>query len=36
VLVISACATAPITGRKQLLLLSESEEMSLGAQSFQE
>jgi predicted Zn-dependent protease len=34
--VVSACATAPITGRKQLLLLSESEENGMGVQSFQE
>jgi predicted Zn-dependent protease len=32
----AACATAPVTGRKQLLLLSESEEDGMGAQSFQE
>jgi metalloendopeptidase OMA1, mitochondrial len=30
------CATVPVTGRKQLLLLSESEETSLGLQSYQE
>jgi predicted Zn-dependent protease len=36
VLTCAACATAPITGRKQLLLLSESEEDSMGAQSFQD
>jgi len=30
------CATVPITGRKQLLLLSEGEETALGLQSYQE
>lgn len=30
------CATAPITGRRQLLLLSEDQETSLGLQSYQE
>jgi metalloendopeptidase OMA1, mitochondrial len=30
------CATVPITGRQQLLLLSEGEETSLGMQSYQE
>jgi predicted Zn-dependent protease len=32
----AACATAPITGRKQLLLLSDGEEKQMGAQAFQE
>jgi predicted Zn-dependent protease len=36
VLGIIACAHAPITGRKQLLLLSQSEENQLGAQAFQQ
>jgi metalloendopeptidase OMA1, mitochondrial len=31
-----ACAHAPITGRRQLLLLSEGEENKLGAQAFAE
>lgn len=31
-----ACAHAPITGRKQLLLLSEGEENQMGAQAFQQ
>jgi len=35
-LALAGCATAPITGRRQLLLLSENEEMSLGLQSYQE
>jgi predicted Zn-dependent protease len=30
------CATVPLTGRKQLLLLSEGEETSLGLQAYQE
>ena len=30
------CATAPYTGRSQLLLISEGEEMSLGVQSYHE
>jgi len=33
---LSACATAPISNRKQLLLLSEDEENSMGLQSYQE
>ena len=35
-LALVGCATVPITGRKQLLLLSEGEETSLGLQSYQE
>jgi predicted Zn-dependent protease len=35
-LALAGCATVPITGRKQLLLLSEGEETSLGLQSYQE
>lgn len=35
-LALAACATVPITGRKQMLLLSEGEETSLGLQSYQE
>ena len=35
-LVLVGCATVPITGRKQLLLLSEGEETSLGLQAYQE
>jgi predicted Zn-dependent protease len=33
---LAACATVPITGRKQVLLLSESQEVSLGLQSYQD
>lgn len=33
---IFACAHAPITGRKQLLLLSQGEENQMGAQAFQQ
>jgi predicted Zn-dependent protease len=33
-LVISACATAPYTGRRQLLLTSEGQENTLGFQAF--
>jgi len=36
VLALVGCATAPITGRRQLLLLSENEETALGLQSYQE
>ena len=35
-IVLVGCATVPITGRKQLLLLSEGEETALGLQSYQE
>ena len=35
-LVLVGCATVPMTGRKQLLLLSEGEETALGLQSYQE
>ncbi len=31
-----ACATAPITGRRQLILTSEKEEAALGLQAFQD
>lgn len=31
-----ACTTAPVTGRRQLILTSETEEASLGLQAFQE
>jgi predicted Zn-dependent protease len=33
---VAACQTVPITGRSQLLLLSESEEVQMGIQSYQE
>lgn len=33
---IAACATVPETGRSQLILLSESQEVSLGVQAYQE
>lgn len=36
VLGLAACYTNPVTGRKSLVLLSQGEEVSLGAQSFQE
>jgi predicted Zn-dependent protease len=36
VLGILACAHAPITGRKQLLLLSQGDENQLGAQAFEQ
>ena len=35
-LALVGCATVPITGRKQLLLLSEGEETALGLQSYEE
>jgi predicted Zn-dependent protease len=35
-LTLVGCATVPITGRKQLLLLSEGEETSLGLNAYQE
>lgn len=35
-LALAGCATAPVTGRRQLLLLSEDEEASLGLKSYQE
>ncbi len=35
-LVMLGCASVPITGRKQLLLLSEDEENQMGTQAFQE
>lgn len=34
--VAAACATVPLTGRSQLLLLPEAEEMRLGLQAYQE
>ncbi len=33
---IAACQTVPITGRSQLLLLSEADEMQMGIQSYRE
>jgi len=36
VLGLVGCATVPVTGRKQLLLLSEGEEVALGLQAYQE
>lgn len=33
---LAGCYTNPVTGRKSLVLLSQGEELSLGAQSFQE
>lgn len=33
---LSGCYTNPVTGRKSLVLLSQGEELTLGAQSFQE
>lgn len=35
-LIIAACATVPYTQRSQLVLLSESDEMKLGADAYQE
>jgi len=35
-IILSSCATAPITGRSQLILLSEQEEIALGLQAYQE
>jgi predicted Zn-dependent protease len=35
-LLLCGCATAPITGRSQLMLVSESEEMALGIQAYRE
>ena len=32
----AGCYTNPVTGRKSLVLLSQGEEVTLGAQSFQE
>jgi hypothetical protein len=34
-LLCSACQTAPITGRQQLMLLSEAEENQLGLAAYQ-
>jgi predicted Zn-dependent protease len=34
--IVVACQTVPITGRSQLLLLSEGEEVQMGIQSYQE
>lgn len=36
ILIVSACSTVAVTGRKQLLLVSDSEVMSLSNQSFKE
>lgn len=36
VLAFAGCYTNPVTGRKSLVLLSQGEELTLGAQSFQE
>lgn len=36
ILFLSGCYTNPVTGRKSLVLLSQGEEASLGAQSFQD
>ncbi len=36
VLLLSACASAPVTGRSQLLLVPEEQEVSLGLQSYRE
>jgi len=35
VLMLAGCYTNPVTGRRSMVLLSEGEEVSLGAQSFQ-
>ncbi len=35
-IIISGCATAPVTGRRQLILVSEQEEASLGLQAYKE
>ncbi len=35
-LIIGGCATNPYTGRSQLLMVSEGEEMQLGAQAYEE
>src|SRR6476661_1473588 len=35
-LTLAGCYTNPVTGRKSLVLLSQGEEVTLGAQSFQE
>jgi predicted Zn-dependent protease len=35
-LTVAGCYTNPVTGRKSLVLLSQGEELTLGAQSFQE
>ncbi len=36
VVVVAACATAPYTGRSQLILLSEPQEMQLGADAYKQ
>jgi len=36
VVAVLGCRTAPLTGRKQLLLIPEPQELTLGAQAFQE
>ncbi len=33
-ILLSGCATAPVTGRSQLILMSEQQEMALGLQSY--
>jgi predicted Zn-dependent protease len=35
-LAVAACATAPYTGRKQLVLMSDAQEAQLGAQAYEE
>ncbi len=35
-LFLSACATAPVTGRSQLILMSEQQESALGLQAYQQ
>jgi predicted Zn-dependent protease len=35
-ILVVACATAPVTGRRQLILTSETEEAALGLQAYQE
>jgi metalloendopeptidase OMA1, mitochondrial len=36
VAVVAACATAPVTGRRQLIMTSEAEEAALGLKAYQE
>jgi hypothetical protein len=33
---LAACESAPVTGRTQMMLVSESEERQLGAQTYRE
>ena len=35
-LLLAACATVPVTGRKSLILIPEGQEMGLGADSYQQ